>query len=108
MARTLDIIVVVPPPFRPIFEGRREVSLSMPATAGVGEVVEALLSLYPRMSQHLAGDRPARGGQFLQLALDEDSARELAGGGTGLSAGRRLVLFSLSRPSPGGRSGAEG
>jgi hypothetical protein len=108
LARALDILVVVPPPLRPVFEGRQEVSLGVPATSGVGDVLEVLLSLYPRLRPWLAGDMPATGGRYVQLALDERALAELASGGTGLSLGGRLVLFVLSRPSPGVRAGASG
>ena len=106
MARTLDVNVVIPPPLRPLFEGRREVILGVPSHAGVGEILETLLSLYPRLRQHLAGDRPATGGFYVHLALDAPALEDLSSGGTGLSAGRRLHLFLLSRPPPGGPVGA--
>ncbi|PTL77949.1 hypothetical protein [Vitiosangium sp. GDMCC 1.1324] len=106
MARALDVTVVVPPPLRALFEGRREVTLGVPSTTTVGEILETLLRLYPRLSQHFAGDQPVSGGFYVQLALDEPSLKELASGGTGLSTGGRLVLFCLSRPSPGVRPGA--
>lgn len=107
MARPLDVTVVVPPQLRALFEGRRELRLGVPEEAGVGEVLEALLSLYPRLKQCLAGDFPARGGSYVQVVLDEGSLRDLASGGRGLSTGRRVVLFSLSRPSsPNPRPGA--
>lgn len=106
MARALDVTVVVPPSLRPLFEGRREVTLGVPASTTVGEILETLLRLYPRLRQHFAGDTPVTGGLFVQLALDEASLEELASGGTGLSTGGRLILFSLSRPSPGVRPGA--
>lgn len=107
MSRALDVIVVVPPQLRALFEGRRELRLGMPEEAGVGEVFEALLLLYPRLKQCLAGDFPVRGGVYVQVTLDESAFRELASGGRGLSTGRRVVLFSLSRPSsPTPRPGA--
>ena len=100
--------MVVPPPLRPVFDGRREVSLGVPASSGVGDVFEVLLSLYPRLRPLLAGDTPATGGFYVQLALSEQGLAELASGGTGLSLGGRLVLFILSRPAPGVRPGASG
>ncbi|XXF76387.1 hypothetical protein P2318_25515 [Myxococcaceae bacterium GXIMD 01537] len=107
MARTLDVTVVVAPALRAAFEGRREISLGVPAPSGVGDVLETLLRLYPRARGLLAGEG-GQGGRYLHVALDEHSTRELARGGGGLSAGQRLYLFALSRPSPGGRAGREG
>jgi hypothetical protein len=107
VARPLDVTVVVPPLLRAVFEGRREVRLGVPDEAGVGEVIEALLSLYPRLSQCFAGDRLVTGGHCIQVVLDERAFAELAVGGRGLSTGRRVVLFSVSRPSaPSPRPGA--
>ncbi len=102
MARALDVNVVIPPPLRPLFDGRREVSLGVPGQSSVGDVLETLLTLYPRLRQHLAGDRPATGGFYVHLALDSHALEELAAGGTGLSTGRRLHLFLLSRPPAAG------
>jgi hypothetical protein len=108
LARALDVTVVVPPPLRSLFEGRREITLGVPSTSGVGDVVEVLLSLYPRLGQHLAGDRRPTGGFYVHLALTAHALEELAAGGTGLSSGGRLLLFVLSRPSPGRQAGASG
>ncbi|MBF5044482.1 MoaD/ThiS family protein [Aggregicoccus sp. 17bor-14] len=91
MARPLDIVIVIPPALRPLFEGRREVSLGMPAGSGVVDVIATLLALYPRLQGQLASDREAR--RHVVLALEEAAARELARGGTGLESGGRLYLF---------------
>ncbi|NOJ96733.1 hypothetical protein D7W82_25420 [Corallococcus sp. CA049B] len=106
--RTHDITVSVAPGLRGAFDGRRELSLGVPATAGIGDVVEALLRLYPRTRQLLAGDGGEAGGPYLHMALDEASARELSPGGGGMPGGCRLYVFALSRPPKGGRTGGEG
>jgi hypothetical protein len=108
VARALDVNVLIPPPLRPLFNGRREVSLGMPAHSGVGEVFETLLSLYPRLGQHLAGDAPATGGSYVHLALEAPALAELAAGGSGLSTRRTLHLFLLSRPPSTAPVRAEG
>lgn len=108
MARTLDIIVVVAPSLRGAFEGRRTVNLGLPATAGVGEVVETLLKLYPRTRNLLAGDWKSPSGQYLHLALDERASQELAQGGGGLAAGQKVYLFALSRSPASRQTGLEG
>jgi hypothetical protein len=98
--------VVVAPSLRPVFEGRGEVSLGVPALATVGDVLETLFKLYPRARLMLAGDRRTVG-QYLHVALDEHASLELARGGGGLSSGQRLYLFALSCP-PGNPPGLEG
>ncbi|MFB1481416.1 hypothetical protein [Corallococcus sp. RDP092CA] len=107
-SRTHDISVSVAPGLRGAFDGRRELSLGVPATADVGDVVEALLRLYPRTQKLLAGDGGEAGGPYLHLAMDEASARELSPGGGGMAGGCRLYVFALSRPPRGGRTGGEG
>jgi hypothetical protein len=98
VARALDITVVVAPSLRAAFEGRLIVTLGVPASATMGDVLESLLRLYPRTQSLLAGDRGAPGGRYLHVALDEHSSRELARGRRGLAAGHKVFLFALSRP----------
>ncbi|HET9451328.1 MAG TPA: hypothetical protein VFO83_10620 [Aggregicoccus sp.] len=93
VARPLDISIVIPPALRPLFEGRREVSLGMPAGSGVVDVIATLLALYPRLQGKLASDREPR--RHVVLALEEAATRELARGGGGLESGGRLYLFDL-------------
>ncbi|HZI10582.1 MAG TPA: hypothetical protein VE153_09290 [Myxococcus sp.] len=109
MARNFDVAVMVAPGLRSAFEGRRELSLGMPAHSDIGDVVETLLRLYPRARQYVVGDRDGSAqGPYLHLALDERSRQELARGGGGLSAGLKLYVFALSRAPQGWRAGVEG
>lgn len=87
-ARPVDVRVEVAPALQGAVGGRRELYLGLPGGAGVGELLEALLTLYPRLRQHLAGDRPPTGGLYCHLA----------------GQGDRFFLFSLSRPTPGGQA----
>jgi hypothetical protein len=108
VARALDITVVVAPPFRSAFEGRSLVSLGLPATADVGEVVETLLKLYPRTRSLLAGDRGPAGGRYMHLVLDAPPSQEPDTGRSGLAAGHKVFVFALSRPVAGNQTGLEG
>ena len=108
MARSLDITVVVAPSLKSAFEGRLVVTLGVPATANMGDVVETLLRLYPRTQALLAGDRGAPGGRYLHVAMDEHSSRNLALGGGGLAAGHKVFVFALSRPPASRQPGLEG
>jgi hypothetical protein len=108
VARALDITVVVAPPLRSAFEGRSLVSLGLPATADLGEVVETLLRLYPRTRSLLAGDRGPVGGRYMHLVLDAPSIQEPARGRAGLAAGHKVFVFALSRPVAGSQTGLEG
>ncbi|HLM44836.1 MAG TPA: hypothetical protein VK458_13265 [Myxococcaceae bacterium] len=108
MARALDITVVVAPSLRAAFEGRLVVTLGVPASANMGDVLESLLRLYPRTQALLAGDKGVPGGRYLHVALDEYSTRELAQGRPGLAAGHKVFLFALSRPPASRQTGLEG
>jgi hypothetical protein len=107
VARTWEVTVVVAPALRGAFEGRRELTLGLPANAGVGDVLESLFNLYPRVRQYLAGERGGQG-LYLHIALDERASEELAHGGGGLSAGLKLYFFALSRTPGARRAGVEG
>ncbi len=108
MARAFDITVVVAPPLRNAFEGRSQVSLGLPSTAELGDVVETLLRLYPRTRSLLAGDGGTPGGRYMHLVLDGSSVRDLAQERGALSAGHKVFIFALSRPPAGRRPGLEG
>jgi hypothetical protein len=97
VAPALDITVVVAPPLRSAFEGRSHVSLGLPATADLGQVVETLLRLYPRTRSLLAGDRGTPGGRYMHLVLDAPSA-----------TGHKIFIFALSRPPASSQPDLEG
>ncbi len=99
-------MVVVAPPLRNAFEGRSVVSLGLPATADLGDVVETLLRLYPRTRSLLAGDRGTPGGRYMHLVIGETSSRQERG--SGLAAGHKVFVFALSRPPASNQPGLEG
>lgn len=107
MARAFDVTIVVPTSLRPIFDGRPEVRLGVPATADVADVLETLLRLYPKLQARLASDRDGTR-RHLHLLLGEQASWQLARGRGGLVAGQRLYLFGLGKERPGGRAGLEG
>lgn len=108
MARALDITVVVAPPLQSAFDGRSLVTLGLPSTADVGELMETLLRLYPRTRSLLAGDRGTPGGKYMQLVLDAPSLHVPVQSRAGLAAGHKVFLFALSRPPASNRPGQEG
>lgn len=110
MARALDISVVVAPPLRNAFEGRSVVSLGLPATADLGDVVETLLRLYPRTRSLLAGDRGAPGGRYMHMVVDSGASGgwEPGQGGAALAAGHKIFIFALSRPPASNQAAQEG
>jgi hypothetical protein len=102
VARALDIIVVVAPPLRNAFDGRSQVSLGVPATAELGDVMESLLRLYPRTRAFLAGDHGGTSGRYMHLAM------ALPEQGQGLAGGHKLFIFALSRSPASSRTSLEG
>jgi hypothetical protein len=108
VAHALDITVVVAPPLRNAFEGRARVTLGLPATADIGDVVETLLRLYPRTRSLLAGDGGLPGGRYMHLVLDGSASPEEAPSRTGLAPGHRVFVFALSRPPASNRADLEG
>jgi hypothetical protein len=84
------------------------VSLGLPATADLGDVVETLLRLYPRTRSLLAGDRGTPGGRFMHLVVDGSAIREGSQGAGGLAAGHKVFVFALTRPPASNQPGLEG
>lgn len=61
--------VVVPNVLKGAVDGRGQLTLGFPPAATVGDVVETLLRLYPRLSQHMLDERkPAQAGLGAFLA----------------------------------------
>jgi len=108
VARALDITVVVAPPLQSAFDGRSLLSLGLPASADVGDLMETLFRLYPRTRSLLAGDRGTPGGRYMQLVLDAPSLREPVPGRAALAAGHKVFVFALTRPPASSRAGQEG
>ena len=86
------VTVVAPEALRQALEGRQQVQLGVPASATLGDVLETLLSLYPRLRRFLSTERRVSP-LWLHLATNEHAMRELARGGSGLFDGQRLYLF---------------
>lgn len=96
----LNVTVVVPPTLRGAMEGRKQVQLGVPPSADVGDVLETLLRLYPKLHHHVANDRKVVA-STLTLFLGEQGALDLASRRTGLREGTRLYLSAgLPRPRP--------
>ena len=53
----MTITVHVPPTLLAAFEGRNRVDLGVPANAGLGDVLQAVFALYPRLSAFMAHER---------------------------------------------------
>ena len=94
----LNVTVVVPPTLRGAMDGRKQVQLGVPPHADVGDVLETLLKLYPKLMHHVASDRKVVT-STLTLFLGEQGAQDLASRRTGLREGTRLYL-SAGVPKP--------
>jgi hypothetical protein len=74
----VNVTVMVPRALRTVFEGRVKVNLGLPPTADVGDLLEALFKLYPKVKQHLASDNVATKGQHLSLYSSEVGAKDIS------------------------------
>ncbi len=93
----MNVTVIVPRALRPIFDGRRELELGVPPSADVGDVLQTLLTLYPKLSQQLPDERRAAR-QHLNLVYT-GAARPAKKGANGEV--QMLYLFgSLNHPPP--------
>ncbi len=57
----MNVTVLVPPTLRAAVDGKHKLDLGVPAGAGVGEVLQTLLTLYPKLRGAMASEtRPRR------------------------------------------------
>ena len=70
----MNVTVLIPSSLRAALDGKRRVELGVPAGSGVGEVLQTLLTLYPKLARVLATERQA-GRQGLTLFYEEAGLR---------------------------------
>ncbi len=70
----MNVTVLVPSSLRSAVDGKRRVELGVPAGSGVGEVLQTLLTLYPKLARVLATERQ-HGRQGLTLFYEEAGLR---------------------------------
>src|SRR5687768_13485632 len=104
----MNVTVMVPNSLRTAVEGRRRLELGVPSSADVGDVLQTLFKLYPKLASHLPNERkPVR--QHLNAFLASGPVRDAGGRRTGRD-GLTLYLFASNggppplKPSPS-RSG---
>jgi molybdopterin converting factor small subunit len=69
----LTVTVHIPAPLRNAVEGRRKLNLGLPPSADVGDLVQALLTLYPKLRAHVSQDlRAMPDGQKVQMKVLAD------------------------------------
>ena len=97
----MNVTVLVPPTLRAAVEGKHKLDLGVPAGAGVGEVLQTLLTLYPKLRGAVASETRLRR-QQLSVVVEPPSVRR------GLREGVRVWLFAsqgAAETAGAGRSG---
>ena len=93
----MNVTVLVPATLRSAVDGKQKLDLGVPAGAGVGEVLQTLLTLYPKLRTAVASEtRPRR--QQLTVVVEPRSPRR------GSRDGLRVWLFAPPgsfEPQPG-------
>jgi hypothetical protein len=71
----VTVTVHVPALLRGAVEGRRKLDLGLPPSADFGDLVQALLTLYPKLRAHLTQERPEKphNGQQVEMKVMADS-----------------------------------
>jgi molybdopterin converting factor small subunit len=83
----VNVTVLVPSTLRAAVDGKHRLDLGVPAGAGVGEVLQTLLTLYPKLRSAMASDTRLRR-QQLTVVVEPRSARR------GQRDGVRVWLFA--------------
>jgi hypothetical protein len=90
----VNVTIVLPPSLQPLMEGRSQIELGVPLTAGVGDLFATLFTLYPRLRRfQLDERRPGRG--QLQLFFDDRTLRDLVQRHGALREGERFFLSGV-------------
>jgi hypothetical protein len=92
----VNVTVLIPASLRSVLDGKRRVELGVPAGSGVGEVLQTLLTLYPKLLRRVATDRN-HGRQGLTLFFEEGATRE------GRREHARVWLFAPSGAETAGQ-----
>ena len=95
----MNVTVLVPSTLRSAVDGKHKLDLGVPAGAGVGDVLQTLLTLYPKLRSAMASDTRLRKQQLTVVVEQRSVAR-------GLREGVRVWLFAApgttERASAGG------
>ncbi|HSP19304.1 MAG TPA: hypothetical protein VLQ79_07315 [Myxococcaceae bacterium] len=89
--------VLVPSTLRSAVDGKHKLDLGVPAGAGVGEVLQTLLTLYPKLRSAMASEMRLRR-QQLTVVFEPRPA------GRGNRDAVRVWLFAAAEPAGAGRS----
>ncbi len=70
----MNVTVLIPSSLKSALDGKRRVELGVPAGSGVGEVLQTLLTLYPKLARMVATERE-HGRPGLTLFFEEATTR---------------------------------
>ena len=91
----MNVTIVLPHSLRPAVDGRRRLELGVPLTADLGDVLQTLFTLYPKLKAFVPSDK--RGiRQELNVFLSEQGTRDLADRRKGMREGQKVYVFASS------------
>lgn len=85
----MNVTIHVAGPLRPAFDGRRKVELGMPPASDLSDVLQTLISLYPKLGVLLPHEGQRRGLQLNLMYQPKNEAMPLV-----LNEGQRLYLVA--------------
>ena len=91
----MNVTVLVPPTLRAAVDGKHKLDLGVPAGAGVGEVLQTLLTLYPKLRAAVASETRGRR-QQLSVVVEPPGVRR------GQRESVRVWLFAAQAPAQAG------
>jgi molybdopterin converting factor small subunit len=93
----VNVTVLVPSTLRSAVDGKHKLDLGVPAGAGVGEVLQTLLTLYPKLRGSMASEMRLRRQQLTVVFEPRSLVR-------GNRDGIRVWLFAAPEPTGAGRA----
>ena len=99
----MNVTIRIPPSLRTAVDGREVLNLGLPPTADVGDLVDTLLSLYPKLRAFMAGETK-KDQTAISLFLSEPALKDLASRRKGLREGQVIYLVGGIPRRPVARS----
>ena len=60
----MNVTIMVSKPLQAACDGRQRIELGVPNSTGIGDIIQTLLSLYPKLVRHMAHERADARGYF--------------------------------------------
>jgi hypothetical protein len=73
----VNVVVMIPKALKAAVDGRAKLNLGLPPNSDVGDLLDTLFTLYPKLKSHVASDKRAKQ-QHLNVYVSEVGAKDIS------------------------------